>query len=698
MTEFRKRQMRPFADQSAKWQWPEKPGRWRLPLLLLIVVTSYGAGAWIALRLTEASGLQGVLFIPAGVMVAFLLRLSRRLWWIVLLGAGISEFVMNLGDGLTVAQALGFTTASLVEPVVGASIVIFTCGAVDLARRRHVLWYTLGAVLVGPASGAALGAGAGRILLGDDFVMAFVQWWLGDTLGVILVGSAILAWGSSPDRRPLFSSSGGGLIAGSIVVTMGVLTLSDLPLVFSVLVGVVLAGALFGVRAVTATSLTVALTTALLMILDPEDSIVGLTRASAFVLIQLQVGVFSLAGLLVAAESHERELATRRAAKAGLEAEEADRGRRRVHDLSVHIQRGLLPTRLLQPPGIQIAARYEAASEAFEVGGDWYDTIDLGEGRIGLVVGDIVGHGIEAMTSMGRLRTAFAALAMHHDDPADLLSEVDGFVGGPDGAGYATVFYAIFDARRGTIEYSSAGHPPGLLVSPGGQTSWLDQGQSEPLFGQPSLSRQRGSAILEPGGILVLYSDGLIERRGESLDVGLSRLERLVTEMAERRPEGICDELFSRFGIDASRADDAVVLVIKSVLDHHEIYRETFPARPEELRRIRSSIRSWASSRDLPPSTRDDLLIAIGEATANSVRHAYKNSKPGEVEIMITPVGGILEVAVKDRGTWQAPSGPSGYPGMGRLIIRSLTQEFRTESNESGTQVTFRLPVASKLL
>jgi len=690
--------MRRFPDHRATWQWAEKPGKRRPILLLLTVIAAYGTGAWIALRLMEASGLQGVLLIPAGITVAFLLRVSRRLWWIILLGAGISEFVMNLGDGLTVAQALGFTSASLVEPVVGASIVGYSCGAVDLARRRHVLWYTLGAVLVGPALGAAVGAGTGRLALGDDFLMAFAQWWLGDALGVILVGSAILAWGSSPDRRPLLSVGGASLIAGSIALTVGVLALSDLPLMFSVLVGVVLAGALFGVRAVAVTSLTVALTTVILMIFDPGDSMVGLTRASAFVLIQMQVGVFSLCGLLVAAESHERELATGRAAKAGLEAEEADRAHRRAHDLSVRIQKGLLPTRLLQPRGIQIAARYEAASEAFEVGGDWYDTIDLGESRIGVVVGDIVGHGIEAMTSMGRLRTAFATLALKYDDPADLLTEVDGLVGGPDGAGYATVFYAIVDTGQGAIGYASAGHPPGLLLSPSGQSTWLDQGQSQPLFGQPSVPRRRGSAMLESGGTLVLYSDGLIERRGESLDVGLSELERVITEMAEWRPERICDELFSHFGVDASRADDAVVLVVKSELDHHEVYRETFPARPEELRQIRSSIRSWASSRHLPPATRDDLLIAIGEATANSVRHAYRNSKPGVVEIIIKPVGEGLEVAVSDRGIWQAASGPSRNPGMGRFIIRSLTVEYHTESNEKGTRVTFRLPAAGKLV
>lgn len=673
--------------------WPLRRGGWRMPVLFATVAVCYGAGSFVALRLIEVSDLQGVLFIPAGITVAFLLRLRRRTWWVVLAAAGVTEFLIDVAAGFGHGPALGFALANTVEPLIGAAIVKTMCGAVDLTRRRHVLWFTVGAVIIGPAVGAALGAGANDLFARGDFLMTFTQWWLGDSLGVILVGGAILAWGSDDDRRSSFSFWGAMLIVGSIALTVGVFAFAYFPLAFSVLIGVVFAGALFGVRAVALTALTIALTMAFLMALDPGDAIIGLSRASALVLIQLQVGVFTLSGFLIAAESHERDLATRLATRAALMAEESEMARKRLHDLAVNVQRGLLPDRLPQHPGVQIAARYESATEAFEVGGDWYDAFHLGGNRIGLVVGDVVGHGIDAMTSMGRLRTAVGALAMNEDDPASLLSKVDEFVGGPDGAAYATVFYAIVETETGAIRYASAGHPPGLILTADGRTTWLDRGQGMPLYGEER-PRPQGSAVLEPGGALILYSDGLIERRGESLDIGLTRLERLASQLVGRSPEGICHELFTNFGVGPSREDDVVVLVMKPEPSQPAMYRKTFPAVPEELRQIRTSIRSWATSRNLPLATQDDLLIAIGEATANSVRHAYKDNEAGEVEIMITPIGAILEVAVNDRGTWQGPSESSSYPGMGRSIIGSVTQAYKTESDEGGTQVTFHLPIA----
>ena len=676
------------------WHWPEGRGPWRRLLLFTVVAVAYGLGSEMALRLIEASGLQGVLFIPSGITVAFLLRLPRTSWWVVLVAAGLTEFVMDLGSGFSSAEALGFAAANVAEPLLGAAIVTTVCGPLDLSRRRHVLWYTLGAVLAGPALGAAIGAGADRLFGGDDFLTTFSQWWLGDALGVVLVGSAIVAWGSSPDRRSLFSKWGAALILGSIAITVTIFTLSDLPLVFSVLIGVVLAGALFGVRAVAMTSLAVATTLAVLLALDSGPLIVGLSQASALVLIKLQVGTFALAGLLIAAESQEREIATRRAAEAALMAEALERERQRAHDFAVQIQKGLLPDSPLQLPGLDIAARYEAASETLEVGGDWYDTIQLSDGRIGLVVGDIVGHGIDAMTSMGRLRTALSALAMHNDDAASVLSAVDEFVASPDGAGYATVFYAIVHPTERTIQYASAGHPPGLMVSSSGETTWLDGGQSEPLYGmRPAERRKQASMTYEPGTTLILYSDGLIERRGESLSVGLGRLEDIAKMLSGEEPQTICDQLIARFGVGGDREDDVVVMAMKTE-EGRLAYHEVFPAVADELGRVRTSIRSWLDSQDLSSGVKDDLLIALGEAAANVVRHAYLDDAPGVMEIRVSARYGTLAVEVADRGSWRDPTGTSGSPGLGLGIIRSLTRDFRVDRGVAGTSVSFAIPTS----
>lgn len=676
----------------AIWTWPDRSPWWGRLQLLATVVLAYGIGSQLALFLVEVSGFQGVLFIGSGITVAFLLRLPRRFWWLVLVGAGLTEVLLDVNAGFSMSQSMGFAVANVAEPLVGASIVRTVCGEVDLTRRRHLIWFTLGAVLVGPGVGAALGAGANRIFGGDEFLTTFGQWWLGDALGVILVGSAILAWGSGPDRRQLLSASGIGLVMGSMVLTAGIFALTDLPFMFLVLIGVIVGGALFGVRTVTVTALGVAVTIAIVLTVDSEPLLVGMDMTSAVLLIKLQVALFTVAGLLVAAESHERELAMSLAARSTLEAESHKRERSREQEVAKKVQRGLLPDRLLNRPGVDIAARYETASDLLEVGGDWYDTIELDESRIGLVVGDIVGHGIEAMTSMGRLRTALAALAFHNDDPATLLSELDEFVGGPDGTKYATVFYAIVDFGNQSVTYASAGHPPGLLLGPNGDSGWLDQGQNPPLTGT-GMANRTASVEFEAGSTLLLYSDGLIERRGESLSAGMDRLESLSSRLTYRPANAMCDELFAQLTPAGDRMDDAVVLVMR-LIDENE-YHEVFPAEPEELRKMRASISSWASAHDVPDQVSHDLLIAVGEATANTVRHAYRDSPRGNVLIRIEMVDGYLAVKVEDTGKWRAPRTVADSPGLGTTIMQAITEQLHINETPGGTQVTFRIPCLS---
>lgn len=676
------------------WTWPDRMGRGGQLALFVVVAAAYAVGAQLAFLLIEVSGLQGVLFIPAGVTVAFLLRLSRHHWWIVLLAAGLTEFTMDLASGYTTAQAIGFSAANVVEPLVGATVVTAACGHINLARRRHVLWFIFGAVLVGPAVGAGIGAAADRAFGGDDLLTTFGQWWLGDALGVVLVGSAFLAPGSSRDRRSPWSVGGAVLIGGSTLLSLALLTLTDYPVLFFVLVGMLVAGVVFGVRAVVLTGLAIALTIAVTAEVEPESLRIGLSPAEALVLIKLQMGTFALAGLVIAAESHERELATRNAERAALQSIIMKSEQKKDRELAVRVQRGLLPDRLLIKPGVDLAARYEAASDALEVGGDWYDAIDLRDGRIGLVVGDIVGHGIDAMISMGRLRSALAALSLHSQSPAALLTQLNEFVGGPNGTGFATVFYAIVDLEGQTITYASAGHPPGLLVSPHGETTWLDQGQTEPLHGIAT-RRRDASVAFAPGSSLVLYSDGLVERRGESLTAGLERLERATSKLAENQPHTMCDELFQTLVPETTREDDIVVLVMRAAMDTGE-YHQIFPAQPEELRNIRSSLREWISARSLGETAGDDLLICVGEAAANAARHAYRDSIGGDVTVRITVADGALNVEVSDTGEWREPIDATSYPGLGTRLIESVSEGLTVDSTRQGTSVSFRLPLDSQ--
>ena len=139
-----------------------------------------------------------------------------------------------------------------------------------------------------------------------------------------------------------------------------------------------------------------------------------------------------------------------------------------------------------------------------EVGGDWYDAFELPDGRIALTVGDVVGHGLAAAAAMGQVRTALAALADHAAGPGELLERLDGFLARSGTTDFATVCYAIIDPATGALEYASAGHPPMLVVSPAGETSWLDRAQSGPLCGgdatrsTPGIDRPRARVAARP--------------------------------------------------------------------------------------------------------------------------------------------------------------------------------------------------------
>lgn len=672
----------------AVWRWPARNGLWGALGLFAVVSLLYALGSGVALQLIEWFALDGVFFIPAGITVAFLLRLPKGFWWIVLAAAGSAEYSMDVIGGLGPRQSVGFAIANVAEPVVGAAIVAATCGAIDLARRRHVVWFTIGAVVVGPAVGGVIVALTNQVFGDGEFWATFGQVWLGDSLGVVVVGSCILVWGSSPDQRSVLSYWGVGLLLGTAALTGLVLTLTGQPLAFAGLIGIALAGALFGLRAVALASLAVTLTLAVVLALDPGVIWFGLEQGETLVLVKLQVLIFSLAGLLIAAEAHERERALARASRSASEAELLELEREREHDVALRVQRSLLPDSLLQRSGVEIEAEYQSASATHEVGGDWYDSFELPDGRLGLVVGDIVGHGITAMTSMGRLRTALSALAMSSRTPSMLLRDLDLFVGGPDGTAYATVFYAIVDVEAATMDYASAGHPPGLVLRRSGTSEWLDAGLSGPLFGDSRVVRKQASAVIGPGDVLILYSDGLVERRGESLDEGLSRLEQVAQSLSGGDVRALCRGIVSELDPGGSREDDVVVLVFKLRESQASTYQAVFPARPDQLHEIRESVRSWLGDQNLSHVPVDDVILGLSEATSNVVRHAYTGTDPGDIEVRLTHDDNGLVVDVEDRGRWRAGDG-GGRPGHGIRIMGEISDQFEIEETVLGTRVRF---------
>jgi hypothetical protein len=229
--------------------------------------------------------------------------------------------------------------------------------------------------------------------------------------------------------------------------------------------------------------------------------------------------------------------------------------------ISETLQRAMLTPASALP---WIAARYLPAVDSLAVGGDWYDVIELAHDRRALVVGDCVGHGLEAATVMTQLRSAARAMLLDGGDPAAVLEGLDAFAASTSGAMCSTAACAVIDHHDQVITYALAGHPPPLLISPT-ESTWLDSARGLPLAVDSSRPRENATMQLERGDMLVMYSDGLVERRDESFDVGLERLRTAAEHRYGSAADTVADGLLNDLLSDGT-ADD-IVLVVKLIND-----------------------------------------------------------------------------------------------------------------------------------
>ncbi len=239
------------------------------------------------------------------------------------------------------------------------------------------------------------------------------------------------------------------------------------------------------------------------------------------------------------------------------------RGRRydAEHQAAVAFQRAALPDALPEVHGATVAARYRPATDGATVGGDWYDVLALDEDRILLVVGDVVGHGMVAAAAMGRLRTAFQTIVPFSADPGSMLQAVGQQVDAIPNAFCTTVVAAVLDLRTGELLWSRAGHPPPLVVGAGGPL--LLDAPCLPPLGISDVAGPVHRHVLDPGDVVVLYTDGLVERRTESLDQGLHRLGAVAEQLVDLDPEELSDALVEALVPMEDQTDDLAVLIVR---------------------------------------------------------------------------------------------------------------------------------------
>jgi serine phosphatase RsbU (regulator of sigma subunit) len=223
------------------------------------------------------------------------------------------------------------------------------------------------------------------------------------------------------------------------------------------------------------------------------------------------------------------------------------------------LQRSLLPERLPQVPGLQLAARSKPVNTAMRVGGDWYDVISLPSGDVGLVVGDVVGHDLRAAVAMGQLRASLRAFAVYEPSPAAVLSRVNTVADLLQVTDLTTCLYAVVNPATRMVRWSSAGHLNPLAVGASGQGQVLGGDPGPPIGVSSEAVYVDRSCRLEPHGALMLYTDGLVERRRVSITDSLSRLERITGPYDG--PGGLCDHVLEVLLADEPVVDDDVTLL-----------------------------------------------------------------------------------------------------------------------------------------
>ena len=364
----------------------------------------------------------------------------------------------------------------------------------------------------------------------------------------------------------------------------------------------------------------------------------------------------------------------------------------REHQIAMSLQERLLGLGVISPAAA-VSAAYQPAGEVMRVGGDWYTATPLGPARIGISAGDVVGHGLAAATVMSQLRSALGAAALATNDPAAVLDLLDRYARTLDDAAFATVAYAIIDTAAGTVSYACAGHPYPLVVGPEGTVTWLQDGRRPPLAVRSFASRldaPTGAAALPPGSLLLLYTDGLIERRSEPLEDGFARLTAAAAGCAKLPAGQACRALISQMTPGQGYADDVAIIAVRPAGTTATSHVDAMPASLSELRPARDRMRDWLAHLGTSRATTHDVLLGTGEALCNAIEHGSDLDPRRTVSVEAFAAGDEISVTVTDSGRWLKDSAASraNQRGRGLKLIHGLAEHSQTARTILGTQVT----------
>jgi PAS domain S-box-containing protein len=362
----------------------------------------------------------------------------------------------------------------------------------------------------------------------------------------------------------------------------------------------------------------------------------------------------------------------------------------REHTIAETLQRSLLPERLPRIEGLEIAARYLPSGRGAAIGGDWYDAIERADGRVALVVGDVVGHGLRAAAIMGQLRNAFRAYGIAEASPAEVMARVNRLVMSGEDEAMATALYLVLERETGAVTFASAGHPPPLVLAVDG-ARFLEGGRAVPIGAvDPGVFRE-ATAVLPRDAALLLYTDGLVERRGEPLEQRLDALAE-AADSADAGLEELCDAVLAGVLGESRPGDDVALLAVRPRPVASSAIRFTLPAEAESLAGLRRRLQRFLHAAGADPAESYEITLTVCEAAGNAIEHAYG---PGDAtfDVEASFDADALVATVRDNGHWRAQRG--AHRGRGLNIIKGLMDEVEVSTEQGGTVVRMKRRLAS---
>ncbi|ORA83918.1 SpoIIE family protein phosphatase [Mycobacterium malmoense] len=360
-----------------------------------------------------------------------------------------------------------------------------------------------------------------------------------------------------------------------------------------------------------------------------------------------------------------------------------------ARETSLTLQRAMLPP-VQPPPGFAVC--YEPAVPPLEIGGDWYDVLPIGDNRMGIVVGDCVGRGLPAAAIMGQLRSSARALLINGAQPALVLEQLDSAASLIPNAYCTTVFLAILDTESGVLQYSNAGHMPAVVAGPEpGQTTMLTDAASVPLAVRRDEPRPQGSRVLPPGSTLMLFTDGLVERKHESIDDGIARAASFLMQTMKLPLDAVADAVLGKLAPAGGYDDDVAMVIYRH---RPSLLRIETKATADQLANIRHRLTAWLRVADVPDALNADVVLVVNEACTNCVEHAYRGHRVGTMLLEARIADGEVRARVADSGSWKTPAANPGNGGRGLVLMRALSDAMELDTTQTGTTVDigFRIP------